>query len=348
MSTDNSLLKVTPNHIHELSSQSQTNFLVQSCPSLSSQPQSLLQPLSQLQPAPNTSSGLRMAYTSTPSPQLARPYDSVSYVRIRRHGMRITGVSLGVPLTERTRPYTLCFIGSIPHVAPSTASAATPAAGETLACDVRSDRDVAAGRSSSGENICNVLIGGALMSPECAASPSISFALSPNSDAGTLTNTAATTPYSTAPVSPQIAANVASCSLSSGDECAGLTAGGTGISSFTSSTSARERQVIDDEDHQTRSGERSEGGGDSTSASTSICDVDNCRGRNREPRERPEAVSDSGRTSVVSTGECNEPKLETVTSNTYALDGKGLHIQNAIVPVFPVFVRRRTQQSDTE
>ena len=344
MSADDLQLKVTPNHIHESSSQLQAILSVQNC--LSPQPQ-----------IASSTSSLLMASTSAPPPQLARPYDSVSYVRIRRNGMRITGVSLGVPLTERTRPYTLCFIGATPAVAPSAAPSAT------LARDVKSDSDMAAACSSSGDSICNV---GSMMSmspvgpqipiaalQECAPSPSILFTLSPHSDVGTLTNTASTTPSSTAPVSPQAATDVASPSLSSGDAFAGLTAGGTGISSSTSSTRARQ---LDEVDLRTRSGVRNEGGGDSKSTSTSICGDDNGSGRNRnwEPSVRPGEVSDSGRTSLVSADEYNEPGLETPTpapatvAHANVLEGRGLHMQNAIVPVFPVFVRRITHQNDTE
>ena len=69
---------------------------------------------------------------------------------------------------------------------------------------------------------------------------------------------------------------------------------------------------------------------------------------------RPGAVSDSGRTSLVSADEYNEPGLEIPTTalatvaHANVLKGQGLHMQNAIVPVLPVFVRLITHQNDTD
>lgn len=303
------------------------------------------------------SSGRRMASTSAPPPQLARSYDSVSYVRIKRHGMRITGVSLGVPLTESTRPYTLCFIGATPAAtpAPSAAASATSALNK-FAGDVKCDTGSGTGRSSSGDN-CDDSMGA--QSPtasfkeySCAASPSVTFALSPISDFVTLSATTMT-PLSTAPVSPQAPADFPAstscagdyyCDAKDGPSATNIAAGGTGIASSINALQ------IDAEDHKTRTrfGGRS-GGRDGSTSRTSVDSDASGVAQNWEPRVRllQETVApDSGRTSVEKADESNEPGVEPTASatSTNVLVGDGPHVQKMIVPVFPVLVRLRTER----
>lgn len=337
MSADDPNLNVVPNQVREPCPQAIPDLIV---------------PNSQAPPTTSSKAidhigAHRMASASAPPPQLARSYDSVSYVRIRRHGMRITGVSVGVPLTESTRPYTLCFIGATPSAAPSAATSATYASASasadgdgTFARDAKCD--TGAGCSSASDDVGNVHQSPTTSSQECTPSSSVSLTLSPHSDAGTLTAT--TTPSSTASEKPQAVAYPYP-PVSSSD----ASAGGTGIEMCTG-----KRTLIDEADQRTYlEGQSAGGGGDSTSTT---CTSDGGTGSfcNQTLTAQSDQFPGSGRTSRVSADECNSQDVAPSANGAKfasadVLEGAGPqtpHVRNVIVPVFPVFARLRNHQTD--